>query len=276
MDLTPFAERPAPFCAYTAEELWTDPYVAQRMLEFHLDGTNDLASHSTDHIERSVRWLSDVASIGPGSRVLDLGCGPGLYSNRFSLGGADVVGVDFSSNSLHHAATKAPSADNPTYVLGNYLDVVVPGHFDLVLLAMYDYCPLSPPQRDRLLERVSGWLHPGGRFVFDVYALRSLREREESLVAGPDLMNGFWSAEPYDGVLRTFLYPAERVGLDKYDIVERSGVRTIYNWLQYFDTDSVAAELATAGLAVEQLHGDLTGAPLEDDPLEFAVVASHR
>ena len=75
-------------------------------------------------------------------------------------------------------------------------------------------------------------------------------------------------------MLHTFLYADERVGLDKYDIVERGGVRTIHNWLQYFDIDSLVEELASAGLTVEHLHGDLTGAPLGDDPLDFAVVAS--
>ena len=273
-EVSPGNDRPVPWSVYTAAELWTDPHVAQRMLEFHLDGTVDLASRRTEFIERSVDWLTQLVSLGPGSRVLDLGCGPGLYSNRLALTGAEVVGVDFSENSLRHARQTAPSSANPTYVLGDYLTVELDGRFDLAFIAMYDYCPLSPTQRAELLGRVRDRLAPGGRFVIDVYGHRALAARTESVTSSPDLMNGFWSAEPYHGTLTTFLYPDEHVGLDRYEIVEPHRTRTIYNWLQYFDVETLTAEFAGAGLTVVEVFGDLTGAAPEDDPLEFCVVAT--
>ncbi|MEM9038744.1 MAG: methyltransferase domain-containing protein [Actinomycetota bacterium] len=278
--------RPPPFSTYTAAELWTDPHTSARMLEFHLDESVSLSSRPTEFITRSCRWLTDLLALRPTSRVLDLGCGPGLYANRLAATGAEVVGVDISERSIRHAEHTADhaaddpadhSADHtatPTYVLGNYLDAQVPGEFDLVLLAMYDLCALSPSQRSRLLVRVRSWLRAGGRFVVDVYGIESLRERTESITEAPNLMDGFWSSEPYHGVLATYVYEDERVVLDRYVIVESDRTRTVDNWLQYFDESTLAGELEASGLAVEQVVGDLAGAALTADRREFAVVAT--
>ncbi|MEO1062048.1 MAG: methyltransferase domain-containing protein [Actinomycetota bacterium] len=268
--------RPAPFSHTTVADLWTDPHISERMLELHLDGDVAMASRTTSFIERSVRWLTELAASAPhpAARVLDLGCGPGLYANRLARVGAEVVGVDFSERSIRHAARTADASTNPTYVLGDYLDVEIAGSFDLVLLAMCDYCALGPTQRRRLLRRVRTWLRPDGRFVFDVYGLRSLRDRGEGTVYEPDLMDGFWSAAPYHGFRRTFVYPDDAVLLDRYDIIEANRSRTIFNWLQHFDVASITTELEAADLVVDGLYGDLTGADAIADPEEFCVVAT--
>ncbi|MEM8748359.1 MAG: methyltransferase domain-containing protein [Actinomycetota bacterium] len=275
---TPQLERPLvraePFSTYTAEELWTDPHTSARMLEFHLDESVALASRPTEFVARSCRWLADLADLGPTSRVLDLGCGPGLYANRLALTGAEVVGVDISERSIRHAEHTADPTASPKYVVGNYLDAPVPGGFDLVLLAMYDFCALSPTQRHRLLVRVRSWLRTGGRFVLDVYGIDAFRERTESITEAPDLMDGFWSSEPYRGVLSTYVYEDERVVLDRYVIIESDRTRTIDNWLRYFDETTLTGEIEAAGLAVDQVAGDLAGAPLTSDRQDFAVVAT--
>ena len=265
--------RPDVFSVYTAEELWTDAHTSERMLDFHLNGDVALASRTTTFIERSLAWLTDLAELDHRSAVLDLGCGPGLYTNRLALTGAAVVGVDFSERSIRHAERTAPDAARPSYIMGNYLDVDVPGEFDLVLLAFCDLCPLSPAQRHRLLRRVRSWLRPGGRFVFDVHGTTSLRERDESVTYAPNLMDGFWSPDPYHGFLTTFVYRDASVTLDKYDIIEARRWRTIYNWLQHFDDASLAHELQACGLVIDHIVGDLTGTPPTEDPHEYGVVA---
>lgn len=42
-----------------------------------------------------------------GKRVLDVGCGPGLYSVILAKAGADVVGVDFADEMIQIARSKA-------------------------------------------------------------------------------------------------------------------------------------------------------------------------
>lgn len=53
--------------------------------------------------------IKDFLSLLPDQpRVLDLGCGPGYESMRLHAAGADVVGVDFSAESIRIARERCP------------------------------------------------------------------------------------------------------------------------------------------------------------------------
>ena len=49
-------------------------------------------------------------------------------------------------------------------------------------------------------------------------------------------------ADKYYGFLNTFKYNEEKITLDKYTIIEETRTRVIYNWLQYFNQDSLRKE----------------------------------
>lgn len=77
------------------------------MLQHHLTPDDDLASRTHAFIDASVAWLRERLGLGAGSRVLDLGCGPGLYAHRLARAGVEVLGIDVSRRSLEHARTVA-------------------------------------------------------------------------------------------------------------------------------------------------------------------------
>ena len=115
--LTSVAGRPAPFSVYTARELWTDEHTSSQMLAYHLNGDIDVSSRRTSFIDKSVQWMGEHFNLARHSRVIDFGCGPGLYTSRIARLGADVVGIDFSSRSLEYARSRAlawPDATRPT------------------------------------------------------------------------------------------------------------------------------------------------------------------
>jgi len=267
-------ERPAPFGVYTAADLWNDAHTSSRMLAYHLDGSVDVSSRRTAFIDRSVAWIAGRFNVTAHTSIADLGCGPGLYSTRFARLGARVSGVDFSDRSISYAKQQADDQGlSVDYVCGNYLDFQPPRTFDLVTLIMCDFCALSPAQRRRLLTNIRGYLAPGGSFLFDVYSLRSFHERVEQTSCAPNLLDGFWSNQPYFGFLNTFKYHAERVVLDKYTIVEEARTRVIYNWFQYYDAGSLERELGDAGFRVTERLGTVSGDPFDEHLHEFAVVA---
>jgi SAM-dependent methyltransferase len=266
--------RPAPFSRYTAEELWTDPHVADQMLALHLNPDGDLASRNHAFIQRSVEWLVRTFDLGSGKRVLDLGCGPGLYATRLVELGASVVGVDFSGNSLAHARLVSDMRGlDVVYHQANYLELELEDTFDLVLLIFGDFCPLGPDQRRRLLDNVRGWLAPGGRFVFDVSSRALFESVEESASYDVAPQGGFWSAEPHFQFTHRFKYPTEMAYLDRYVVVEAGRQRELFNWMQCYDPSTLEAELKAAGWEVEETYGDVAGGPWNPNSDFFAVVA---
>jgi len=63
--------------------------------------------YSNDLLEPSIREF--VSLFDPKPRILDLGCGPGQESMRLSNHNADVVGIDFSLESINIAKSKNPT-----------------------------------------------------------------------------------------------------------------------------------------------------------------------
>ena len=102
-ELKEITTRPAPFQFYTAYELWTNEHTSKKMLEYHLDETNDLSSRNKDFIECSVEWIVSRFGVDKNTEIADFGCGPGLYTTRLAERGAIVTGIDFSENSIKYA-----------------------------------------------------------------------------------------------------------------------------------------------------------------------------
>ena len=266
-------ERPAVFSRYTARDLWTDEHTSAQMLTYHLNEEVDLSSRRGQFIDASADWMTDQFGLSAGKRIVDFGCGPGLYCARFARTGADVTGIDFSARSLSYAREFA--ADNDLrieYVEGDYLEFRPEGKFDLVTMIMCDFCALSPAQRAVLLSGFRGLLADEGRIVLDVYSLHAFAEKTEAFYCEKNQLNGFWSRDPYYAFVSSFKYAAEKVTLDKYTIVEQDRNREVYNWLQYFTPESLKEEALSAGLDIETLYRDVAGNSFDPDAPEFAVV----
>jgi len=270
-------DRPEPFEFYTAEDLWTDSYTSEQMLACHLNDDIDLSSRRGEFIDRSVAWVGSHFNVGPGVRIADFGCGPGLYANRLAKLGAGVTGIDFSKRSIEYARAAAAEARlTAAYVNRNYLEFETEDRFDLILMIMCDFCALSPDQRMVMLEKFQGLLAPGGCVLLDVYSMDAFEQRREAVSCQENLLNGFWSPEKYYGFLNTFKYDDVGVVLDKYTIVEAGRIRRVYNWLQYFSRESLRSEFEKAGFTQLEFYGDVAGAPFDEFASEFAVVAERK
>lgn len=265
--------RPEPFARSTVKTLWTDPWIARKMLDYHLDQGTDLASRRFETIDGIVDWIDRTLGLS-GKSVCDLGCGPGLYAMRMADRGATVTGVDFSAVALAHARAEAAAKSLAiTYRQADYLTDDLPRDQDVVTLIYCDYCPLPPHSRQSLLKRIKGMLKPGGALVFDVYGTAQFAQRQEGATYGRTPMGDFWSPDDHFGFQTTFLYAAQKLALDRYLIVTPQRQFEIFNWLQYFDPETISAELSQAGLAVEAIVDLATGEPWTPEAGELAIIA---
>lgn len=272
-DLARFIERPAPFSAYTTDRLWTDPHIARQMLRFHLDDTNDAASRRRSKIESFVGWLD--ARLGlRGRRILDLGCGPGLYTERMARRGAHVTGLDFSQGSLAHARHSAAEQNlEIRYVAADYHRDPLPGPAEIVTLIYGDYCAMGPASRSALLASISACLVPGGRFVLDLFPPAMMAGIAPRLQFSYEAEGGFWSEGPHFVWQQGFHYVEQAISLDRYLVATAAETFEIYNWMQYFTSARIAAELGAAGFLVEGPFAFETGEDWPDDGTPFVMMA---
>ena len=271
--LRKLATRPEPYSLMTVRELWTRPHIARQMLAYHLDQDTHLASRPIAEIEKIISWLDPVLHL-EGKRVCDLGCGPGLYSSRLAERGAMVTGVDFSRVAIEYAESQVSSAEpNIEYLVADYLRDELPGGFDVVTLIYYDYCSLSPDDRKHLINRIHAMLNPGGKLVMDVVADNAFSEAEAKLEIEERLMGGFWSDADYVGIHRTWLYEDKLLTLDHFVIIEEAEQWEILNWMQYFSSERLVAELEDAGFAICELTSSMAGDTLTSASPEYAVIA---
>lgn len=273
-ELEEINSRPEPFQFYTAADLWTDEHTSRQMLKFHLDESVDLSSRNKKFIERSVEWIVSHFGVGEGTRIIDFGCGPGLYTTRLAERKADVTGIDFSERSIRYARDVAAKKGlDIEYIHQNYLEFDTDKRFELIMMIMCDFCALSPAQRELMLGKFLKILEPGGSVLLDVYSLKAFEQREEAATYQRNLLDGFWSPDKYYGFLNTFKYEKEKVALDKYTIIEKSRRRTIYNWLQYFSQESLGTEFERSGFRIEGYYSDVAGTPFDPESAEFAIIA---
>jgi SAM-dependent methyltransferase len=266
-ELSALDRRPEPFTVYTADVLWTEPHLAGQMLAFHLNQDTPLASRPIGSIDAVVDWIDETVGF-EGKRVLDMGCGPGLYAARYAERGGKVTGLDFSANSIAYARENTRAVE---YAVADYLKDPLPSGWDLVTLIYCDLCVLSPDQRARVLGKIRAALAPGGTFIFDVMALEAFEAVEENTAFGPRYMGGFWAAGDYVAFHHTFRYEAQHLSLDQYTIVEPHRTWQVFNWMQYFDASAIGAELEEGGFRIKEM---ITRGPLAEDGGHFAVIAT--
>jgi 2-polyprenyl-3-methyl-5-hydroxy-6-metoxy-1,4-benzoquinol methylase len=273
-ELKEINSRPAPFQYYTAIELWANEHTSKKMLEYHLNESIDVSSRKMSFIQRSVGWIVSHFGVDNKTEIADFGCGPGLYTTRLAECGATVTGIDFSENSLKYAKQVAtPKGLKINYYHTNYLDFETTHRFDLITMIMCDFCALSPEQRKKMLLKYYSLLKPGGSVLLDVYSLNIFNKKEESATYELNQLNNFWSPNDYYCFVNTFKYDEEKVTLDKYTIIEESRRRAVYNWLQYFSTETLRKEFEENGFSIKELYSDVAGTPYNLDSTEFAIVA---
>lgn len=250
---------------------WQEEHISKKLLEIHLDPNDDLASRKSGFIDRSVSWIKTIATPEQYPRLLDIGCGPGLYSERFAKAGYNVTGIDFSSRSIEYArAASRQQNDSITYVCEDYLHMTIPDSFDFAAMIYCDYGALSTDNRKLLMKNAYERLRIGGRFLLDVCSLKQYDEFEESRTWEVQ-DGGFWSADRYYCLRNDRKYP-ENTTLNQYLVVTRDETRAYNVWNHCFSKNDLISEAETAGFHTIQVFGDVAGMPYSEDSMTIAIL----
>lgn len=240
--------------------MWTDPYISKQLLELHINPEHDIASRGQEKIKKIVDWILEKAN-KPQLKILDLGCGPGLYAERFAQKGHSVTGIDFSANSIQYAIQQA-KAEQLTieYLNQDYLNLSFENQFDLVIMMYLDFCVLLPEERDLVLQKIHRSLKKGGVFICDIVNEKNI-EKKILPQSWEVLSRGFWRDEPYVVLNGGFHYPESKVLVNQHVVID-SGEhfdRYIF-WNHYYEQSELTDLLELHGFTtIKTFENVLTG-----------------
>ncbi|MFA8436707.1 MAG: methyltransferase domain-containing protein [Marinifilaceae bacterium] len=257
---------------------WQDPYISDHILYAHLDEDSDEGSRNYATIIKSVIWISDFLNLPAGSKLLDLGCGPGLYSEQFHGQGFEVTGIDFSANSIRYAREQAEASNWPIeYICQDYLSINYTEEFDVITLIYGDLCVLSNEDRSKLLKKVWKALKPGGHLICDVFTKNYFKKSNQKQSWYISLEEGFWKPEEHLLLQHHYKYKKDKVRLDKYTLIKKDGeMQTYHIWKQYFNPLRAEMMLKDHNFELKEKFSDLCGTPYTDKSEWIGMVAQKK
>lgn len=263
---------------------WSDPAFSRRMLEVHLDPGTHMATRAPAVVRAHVDWLLGQLAARSGTpgpwRVLDVGCGPGLYLHELAARGHGGCGFDFAPEPLRWAREHAEANGlDARFLAADLTDL--PGDFGRLAGAPFDavtfwfgeFHSFRPGQARAFLPRLAELLRPGGLFVLE-HQPWDLFVREDAST---------WSA-----VDESPFHPRPHLWLEEFAWDEQARAEIHVHWIVDAASGAVAryaqchqawtdAELATllgdAGLDGLEDHDPITGI---DEQFEFPVIVARR
>ncbi|MDX1648722.1 MAG: class I SAM-dependent methyltransferase [Myxococcota bacterium] len=247
---------------------WDDPAFSARMLREHLAQEHDRASRRAGRIERQVAWIHDALLGGRPSRVLDLGCGPGLHTTRLARRGHDCVGIDFAPAAIAHA--RAVAAREGLRCVHHQRDLREGGlgeGFDAALLLFGELHTFSREEAARLLDAVRRALRHGGLLVLEVHPEAFVRALGRRAPRWFRARRGPFSDAPHLGLHEARWDAAAQRAQERWIVADPATgeVVTYVSTTRAYGEQALATLLRDRGFGAPEPHPSLEGPDAEPD-----------
>ena len=219
MQIITRVETPEPW--FEGEKIpWNDPEFSERMLEHHLTQEHDLASRRFEIIDRHVEWIHNKLG-GKPSKILDLACGPGLYSNRLTKLGHSCKGIDFSPASIKYARKQALKEEvEIDYVLEDIRSADYGDNYDLVLFIYGEFNVFKTADIKHVLKKAYDSLKEGGVFIAEPNRYETVKREGTSPASWYSSQTGLFSSKPHLCLMENFWDQARHVATTRYFIID--------------------------------------------------------
>ncbi|MEI8248531.1 MAG: methyltransferase domain-containing protein [Lentisphaerota bacterium] len=200
---------------------WDEPRFSRRMLQEHLSQDHDWASRRFSIINRHAKWIFQYLLNSRPGRILDLGCGPGLYTFRLAAIGCECKGIDFSPASIEYAIAQTGTMEFKTnYVLDNIKTAEYGSDFDLVMLLFGEFNVFSPEDAAKILEKSFNALKSGGILLIEPSTLEYVKTVGTKGMFWSGGVSGLFSDSPHLVLKETFWLEKQHVAVERVFIVD--------------------------------------------------------
>jgi len=255
---------------------WNDPDFSQRMLREHLSQEHDAASRRFATIDRHVAWIHHEVLSGKPNRLLDLGCGPGLYTSRLARLGHECVGIDFSPASIAYAREQAQAENlRCTYLQQDIRMADYGAGYGLALLIFGEFNVFSPTDAASILQKAHRALAENGLLLLEPHTFAAVRKMGEQPPTWYSAPSGLFSARPHLCLSESFWDAKGNVATERYFILDAlTGEVTRHAAsMQAYTDEQYLSLLVECGFGEVAFYPSLTGIVDEAQSELMAIVA---
>jgi SAM-dependent methyltransferase len=274
LDLLRRTPTPAPW-AEGDKIPWHDPDFSRRMLREHLSQVHDAASRRSIIIDEHVEWIHHAALHNQSSRVLDLGCGPGLYSSRLAQRGHTCVGIDFGPASIAYAREVAGSQQLACdYRLDDVRHADFGTGYDLALFIFGELNPFRPEDAQHILKKAYTALNEGGRLLLEVSTFESVQRQGHQRATWYTLAQGLFSDQPHMVLFESFWDEAQAVAIERFYVIDTKTAEVTPHSIstQAYTDEQYRYLIQAAGFTDITFYPSLIGQPDERQKDLIAIV----
>jgi ubiquinone/menaquinone biosynthesis C-methylase UbiE len=200
---------------------WNDPDFSERMLREHLDESHGAATRVAAEQAVQINWLWEKLDLQPGSRLLDVTCGPGLYAVEFGRRGCPVIGIDFSPAAIAYANDLARSerlAAACTFIEQDVREMeLTAADFDAALFLYGQLAVFTKAEAQTLLGKIAQALKPGGKLGIELLNQQRVDKTRSEWWFTDD--KGLWGDRPFLHLGERFWYEEEEMSVERFYIV---------------------------------------------------------
>ncbi len=206
------------------------------------------------------KGLLSILAPQAGERILDLGCGTGHLAHEIAESGAQVTGIDASTEMIEQACRAYPGIE---FRVADARDFSFSTQFD----AVFSNAALHwVPEAEQVVERIASALRPGGRFVAEfggkgnVACITQALQEAIREMAGVDVESGWYfpSIGAYAALLEKHGLAVQSAVLFDRPTKLEDGERGLRNWLAMFcERMLIAIPIDKRQQAIEQVEEKL-------------------
>ena len=238
---------------------WNDSAFSARMLREHLNQDHARASRPLSTIHQQIEFLEERLFDGHTGRVLDLGCGPGLYCKALAERGHRCAGVDFSPASIDYARSQD---DQSRYVLEDVRAFEPGTGYDLVMMTFGEFNTFKPSEGLALIEKMRDAAWPGGTIVLEVHGEQAVRNIGNSAPSWQALPHSVFSDEPHIVFSEHFWDGDALTAISRHFVLDESAdFREYINTLQGYRQHDYITLLQHNGFRSVRMADSLSGDP---------------
>jgi SAM-dependent methyltransferase len=257
---------------------WNDQGFSQRMLLEHLSQEHGAASRRLETIEKHVGWIHHSVLSNQPTKILDLGCGPGLYTSRLAKLGHECVGIDFSPASIAYA-NKCAQMDKLrcSYIQQDIRVVDYGNGYDLAMLIFGEFNTFRRAEARSILKKANQALAENGNLLLEVHTFAAVRALGEQPSTWYSSESGLFSDRPHICLTESFWDAQQEVATERYFILDAltGKVRRYAASMEAYTEEQYKSLLEESGFGEVVFHPSLIG-DVDKEHSDYIVIVSQK